>query len=128
MSYINTINNTLNNLDTRPSKSAAPAISSMNLVADSSQEQLVQPVVKNEGGQQQKPDQHTDEQLLKAMESLKVDYGVKVELVPDDNGRIFVRIMSSDGERVLRQMPPDALIKIHASLKSNRGLLADWLV
>jgi uncharacterized FlaG/YvyC family protein len=65
--------------------------------------------------------------LDKVVESLQIDYNIKVELAADNAGRIFVRIMSSDGKRILRQMPPDTLIKLHANMKNNRGFLADWL-
>jgi uncharacterized FlaG/YvyC family protein len=64
--------------------------------------------------------------LDNVVKSLQVDYGAKVELSADNSGRIIVRIMSNDGRRVLRQMPPEALIKLHANMKG-RGLLADWL-
>jgi uncharacterized FlaG/YvyC family protein len=65
--------------------------------------------------------------LDQVVDSLQMDYNIKVELAADNAGRIFVRIMSSDGKRVLRQMPPDTLIKMHANMKNNRGFLADWL-
>ena len=65
--------------------------------------------------------------LDNVVKSLQIDYGAKVELTADHSGRIIVRIMSSDGQRVLRQMPPEALIKLHANMKGNRGLLTDWL-
>jgi uncharacterized FlaG/YvyC family protein len=65
--------------------------------------------------------------LGKIAQALQVDYNIKVELAADNAGKLFVRIMSSDGKRVLRQMPPDALIKLHANIKNTRGVLADWL-
>ncbi|MDR1397372.1 MAG: flagellar protein FlaG [Desulfarculales bacterium] len=68
-----------------------------------------------------------DADLDKVVESLQIDYNINVELAADNTGRLFVRIMSSDGKRILRQMPPDTLIKLHANIKNNRGFLADWL-
>ena len=40
-------------------------------------------------------------------------FEVKVEVAQDEEtGRSVVRILSRDGERVLRQMPPDAAIEL----------------
>lgn len=51
------------------------------------------------------------EQLEKAASDLAVQFGVKVEMAEDEeSGRSVVRIMSKDGERILRQMPPEAAI------------------
>jgi uncharacterized FlaG/YvyC family protein len=69
----------------------------------------------------------TESDLGNIIHSLQVGYNIKVELATDSAGKLFVRIMSSDGKRLLRQMPPDSLIKLHANIKNNRGVLADWL-
>ncbi len=123
MNNINTINNNFVGMEPKPGRSM-PAPSPLTMTSNFSEKQASLPVTESSEAE----NKTQNEQLTKAVESLQVNYGIKVELAPDDNGKIFVRIMSSDGERVLRQMPPDALIKMHASLKHNRGLLADWLV
>lgn len=97
--------------------------------ATGAREETAQPYLIQQTGQEEwlVQDWQADEKLKKALETLQIEYGVKVEMASDDNGKIFIRIMSEDGERVIRQMPPDSLIKLQANLKHNRGMLADWL-
>ena len=59
-----------------------------------------------------------------AVEELEASFHVKVELTrEEDTGRTLVRIMSQDGQRVIRQMPPEGAINLakrarQGSLKS----------
>lgn len=57
-------------------------------------------------------------------------FGVKVELTEDeDSGRSVVRIMSNDGERILRQMPPEAAIDLaERARKGSAESLLDSMV
>jgi uncharacterized FlaG/YvyC family protein len=52
-------------------------------------------------------------QLKKAMEEIQEKYEIQVELDHDEEtGRQVVRILSSDGERVLREIPPEEAIRM----------------
>ena len=51
--------------------------------------------------------------LSRAIKELEAGFEVKVELTrEEDTGRTLVRIMSKDGERVIRQMPPEGAINL----------------
>lgn len=68
-----------------------------------------------------------DEQVKEAARELQLRFDVKVELAHDEkSGRSVVRILSSDGQRVLRQMPPEAAIALadRARRGSVEGLLS----
>ena len=64
------------------------------------------------------------DRVQKALEELEASFEVKVELTQEEEtGRTLVRIMSQDGERVIRQMPPEGAIDLarrarQGSLKS----------
>lgn len=78
--------------------------------------------------QQQPPSPQPVEQvdLDVAVQELTQRYEVQVEVAQDETtGRDVVRIMSQDGERVLRQMPPSQVIKMAAAAR--RGALLNLL-
>jgi uncharacterized FlaG/YvyC family protein len=52
-------------------------------------------------------------------------FKVNVEMVRDQSGRNVVRIMSPDGRRLLRQMPPEEVIRLadQARMGSLKGFL-----
>jgi flagellar protein FlaG len=51
--------------------------------------------------------------LKQAMEDLQQKYKMKVELDTDEEtGRQVVRILSQDGERLVRQIPPQEALKL----------------
>jgi uncharacterized FlaG/YvyC family protein len=52
-------------------------------------------------------------QVQKAAKELEVRFNLKVEMATDETtGREVVRIFSEDGERLLRQMPPEQVIQM----------------
>ena len=58
----------------------------------------------------------------KALTDLAGRTNLKVELGADEeSGRPVVRIYTKDGERLLRQMPPEAALKLAADLRSGAG-------
>lgn len=58
----------------------------------------------------------------KALVDLASRTNLKVELGADEeSGRPVVRIYTKDGERLLRQMPPEAALKLAADLRSGAG-------
>lgn len=128
MNSINLINNSFVPAEPKQAERVGMPVSAVPAAAGNADTQPVLPITQNiEQAGQDNP--YQNEKFNKAMESLQIEYGIKVEIGPDDNGKIYVRIMSSDGERVLRQMPPDSIIKMHADLKNNHGgILTDWLV
>ena len=72
-------------------------------------EEAAQKIPENE-----QPDRQTKTQdIEQARKVLEGRFEVKVEVAQDEEtGRSVVRILSRDGERVLRQMPPDAAIEL----------------
>ena len=53
------------------------------------------------------------ERLKRAMEDIQRKYKMKVELDTDEEtGRQVVRILSQDGERLVRQIPPQEALKM----------------
>jgi uncharacterized FlaG/YvyC family protein len=67
------------------------------------------------------------EALGKLAEELRQEYGARVEVCVADDNKLIVRIMSRDGTRVFRQLPPESILRFRAGLKENRGLLGDWM-
>jgi uncharacterized FlaG/YvyC family protein len=66
------------------------------------------------------------ETLKKAAQELASRFDVKVETAQDEStGRYVVRIMSSDGERLIRQMPPESALRMAAQAKQGqlRGIM-----
>ncbi len=66
-------------------------------------------------------------ELTDAATTLQERFNVQVVLATDkESGRSVVQILSQDGERVIRQMPPDGAIALaeRARLGSQAGLLA----
>lgn len=66
------------------------------------------------------------EELAETLSALAVHYNLKFEMSHDEKtGSEVVRIFSQDGQRLLRQMPPDAVLKIAEDLDrgGNGGLL-----
>lgn len=123
-----TTNNTLQSMDSISIRAKESAYASKDSpYAPGAREESAQYPLNPVNGDMTAHDWQADEKLRKALETLQIEYGVKVELASDDTGKIFIRIMSEDGEKILRQMPPDSLIKLQANLKQSRGLLADWL-
>ncbi len=63
--------------------------------------------------------------LDQAARELASHFKVNVDVVRDSSGRNVVRIMSPDGRRLLRQMPPEEVIRLadQARLGSIKGLL-----
>ncbi len=52
-------------------------------------------------------------QVEEAAQTLAARFDLKVELAQDEvTGRKVVRIFSRDGERLLRQMPPEEVLKL----------------
>lgn len=61
-----------------------------------------------------------------ALGDLELNFKVKVEMATDEStGRQVVKIMSQDGKRVLRQMPPEEALELAAAARegSVRSLL-----
>jgi uncharacterized FlaG/YvyC family protein len=68
-----------------------------------------------------------DAEVEKAARELERRFEVKVELAQDElTGRSVVRVFSPDGERLLRQLPPDAALQLayRARRDSLLGILA----
>lgn len=66
------------------------------------------------------------QELEEILSALAVHYNLKFELSRDEKtGSDVVRIFSDDGQRLLRQMPPEAVLKIAEDLDrgGNGGLL-----
>ncbi|MBI4799381.1 MAG: flagellar protein FlaG [Desulfarculus sp.] len=66
------------------------------------------------------------QELEETLSALAVHYNLRFELSHDEKtGSDVVRIFSQDGERLLRQMPPEAVLKIAEDLDQggNGGLL-----
>ncbi len=63
--------------------------------------------------------------LDQAARELASHFKVNVEMARDSSGRNVVRIMSPDGRRLLRQMPPEEVIRLadQARRGSIKGLL-----
>jgi len=63
--------------------------------------------------------------LDQAAQELASHFKVNVDVVRDSSGRNVVRIMSPDGRRLLRQMPPEEVIRLadQARMGSIKGLL-----
>jgi len=65
----------------------------------------------NQAAEQQSAEPAPREALTQAMEQLKQTFKVEVQLeVDEESGREVVKILSSDGERLIRQIPPKAAI------------------
>lgn len=65
----------------------------------------------NQAADQQAAEPAPREALTQAMEQLKQTFKVEVRLeVDEESGRDVVKILSSDGERLIRQIPPKAAI------------------
>jgi uncharacterized FlaG/YvyC family protein len=65
-------------------------------------------------------------QLEEAAQELADRFDVKVEMAQDEStGRYVVRIMSQDGERVIRQMPPESTLRMAAQARQGqlRGIM-----
>lgn len=77
---------------------------------------------------QKQPDRQTGTQEIEqAKKILEGRFEVKVEMAQDEEtGRSVVRILSPDGERILRQMPPKAALKLAEAAKRNytAGIMA----
>ncbi|MBI5522375.1 MAG: flagellar protein FlaG [Desulfarculus sp.] len=75
----------------------------------------------------QAPPAVSPQELEETLSALAVHYNLRFELSHDEKtGSDVVRIFSQDGERLLRQMPPEAVLKIAEDLDQggNGGLLA----
>lgn len=60
--------------------------------------------------------------LDRAMEQIQKSYDVKVELEHDEeSGRDVVKILSSDGQRLIRQIPPKAAIALADKARQGHG-------
>lgn len=70
------------------------------------------------------------EELAETLSALAVHYNLKFEMSHDEKtGSEVVRIFSQDGQRLLRQMPPDAVLKIAEDLdRGGHGGLLGSLV
>lgn len=74
----------------------------------------------------QAPPAVSRQELEETLSALAVHYNLRFELSHDEKtGSDVVRIFSQDGERLLRQMPPEAVLKIAEDLDrgGNGGLL-----
>lgn len=61
-----------------------------------------------------------------SLADIELNFKVKVQVVTDDStGRQVVKILSQDGKRVLRQMPPEQALELAAAARegSVRNLL-----
>jgi len=85
--------------------------------------------VETQAGQQTNQSIST-EKLDAAMAALATHANLKVVMSRDDQtGRDVVRIFSEDGQRLLRQMPPEAVLKIAENLaRGGSGTLLGALV
>ncbi len=66
------------------------------------------------------------ETLEQAARELETRFDVQVEMAQDEStGRYVVRIMSSDGQRLIRQMPPESALRMAAQAKQGqlRGMM-----
>jgi uncharacterized FlaG/YvyC family protein len=55
----------------------------------------------------------SEKELIQAARELEVRFNLSVKMVTDEaTGREVVRIFSKDGERLLRQMPPDQVLRM----------------
>jgi uncharacterized FlaG/YvyC family protein len=64
--------------------------------------------------------------LEEAAKELASRFDVKVEMAQDEStGRYVVRILSQDGERVIRQMPPESTLRMAAQARQGqiRGIM-----
>ena len=66
------------------------------------------------------------EEMDRSIQSLASQVNLKVEQTTDEkSGHKVVRIFTRDGERLLRQMPPEAALRILEEVKSGgEGLLS----
>lgn len=70
--------------------------------------------------------QASQEQIAQALAELKQDYGMTVEMTQDQaSGQAVARIYSADGKHLIRQMPPEAVLRMVDTLRSggHGGLL-----
>ncbi len=78
-------------------------------------------------GQAQAPERSLDPQEMdRSIEKLATQANLKVEQTTDEkSGHKVVRIFTRDGERLLRQMPPEAALRILQEVASGgEGLLS----
>lgn len=74
----------------------------------------------------QAPQAVSNDQLIKAVQDLEVNFNLKVVMATDEaTGRDVVRIFSEDGKRLLRQMPPDQVLYMAA--QARQGTLENLL-
>lgn len=72
------------------------------------------------------PAESSRSELKKAARELEVRFNLKVEMATDETtGREVVRIFSEDGERLLRQMPPEEVL--HMAAQARQGTLESIL-
>jgi uncharacterized FlaG/YvyC family protein len=65
-------------------------------------------------------------ELKRAVQELELRFNVNVEVGTDEQtGRQVVRVLSEDGERLLRQMPPEEAIRM--AEKARKGALQNLL-
>jgi uncharacterized FlaG/YvyC family protein len=82
------------------------------------------PVKAGQASQEKPPAQPSLEpaDLAAAAAELATRLNLKVELGQDDHtGRSVVRIFSHDGERLLRQIPPETTLRMLDRLRSGEG-------
>lgn len=68
----------------------------------------------------------SEKKLVQAAKELEVRFNLSVKMVTDEaTGREVVRIFSKDGKRLLRQMPPDQVLRM--ADQARRGTLESIL-
>lgn len=117
----------------QPDLQEAPLVQAVAKSDNSGSDTKVDKESGNQAGQQagggSTLDQKQAQDVMKEVESYLKDFNISLSFNTDDKtGDVVVKVMNRDTGDVIRQIPPDALLKLREKLKELRGVIFDGKV
>ena len=86
----------------------------------------VQPAKHNENSVEPKEKPHAIQSAAADVQKIGLAFNRKLQFVVDQNSnQVIVKVIDKDTDKVIKELPPEELQRLHNSLKETIGLLFD---